>query len=42
MKLGQNWDTLGVYFHKFDMVIGGLIAIGAIYYIFRHIRNKNH
>jgi membrane protein DedA with SNARE-associated domain len=42
MKLGQNWDTLGVYFHKFDVVIGGLIGIGVIYYVYRHLRNKNH
>jgi membrane protein DedA with SNARE-associated domain len=42
MKLGQNWGTLGVYFHKFDMVIGGLFAAGALYYIFRHLKNRNH
>ena len=38
MKLGQNWDTLGVYFHKFDMVIGVLIALGVAYYIWHHLR----
>ena len=42
MKLGENWDTLGVYFHKFDIVIGGLIAAGVIYYLFRHVKNRNH
>ncbi len=42
MKLGENWDTLGVYFHKFDIVIGGLIAAGVIYYLFHHVRKKNH
>src|SRR5512147_1298245 len=30
MKLGENWDTLGVYFHKFDLVIGILVAGGAL------------
>jgi len=42
MKLGENWDTLGVYFHKFDIVIGGLFVAGVIYYLFRHLRNRNH
>ncbi len=42
MKLGQNWNTLGGYFHKFDMVIGSLIFIGFIYYVYRHIKNRNH
>jgi len=41
MKLGENWDTLGVYFHKFDIVIGILIAAGAIYYIWHHLKNQN-
>ena len=38
MKLGQNWDTLGVYFHRFDMVIGILIALGVIYYLWHHLK----
>jgi membrane protein DedA with SNARE-associated domain len=42
MKLGENWDTLGVYFHKFDIVIGGLIAAGVIYDLVHHVRKKNH
>lgn len=41
MKLGQNWDTLGVYFHKFDVVIGILIGAGIVYYLWRHLRNRN-
>ena len=42
MKLGENWDTLGAYFHKFDIVIGILIAAGAVYYIWRHLKNRKH
>ena len=42
MKLGENWDTLGAYFHKFDAVIGILIATGAFYYIWRHLKNGKH
>jgi membrane protein DedA with SNARE-associated domain len=40
LKLGQNWDTLGGYFHRFDMVIGGLIAIGVVYYIWRLLKGR--
>jgi membrane protein DedA with SNARE-associated domain len=42
MKLGENWDTLGVYFHKFDIVIGILLAAGAAYYIWRHLQSQKH
>ncbi|MFZ2188564.1 MAG: DedA family protein [Candidatus Moraniibacteriota bacterium] len=40
-KLGDNWNTLGVYFHKFDAVIGVLILIGAIWFVRRHLNIKN-
>lgn len=41
-KLGDNWNTLGGYFHKFDLVIGIIILIGLIGFIKRHINlNKN-
>jgi membrane protein DedA with SNARE-associated domain len=42
MKLGQNWDTLGVYFHRFDMVIGGLILLGIIYYLWHHLKERKN
>jgi membrane protein DedA with SNARE-associated domain len=42
MKLGENWDTLGAYFHKFDIVIGILLAAGAAYYIWRHLKSQKH
>jgi membrane protein DedA with SNARE-associated domain len=41
MKLGENWDTLGVYFHKFDIVIGIVAVVGAGYYIWRHLKTQN-
>ena len=41
MKLGDNWDTLGKYFHRFDAVIGLLILIGIIYFIKRHLNHNN-
>lgn len=40
-KLGDNWDTLGVYFHKFDAVIGILILIFIIWFVRRHINLRN-
>lgn len=44
-KLGDNWNTLGVYFHKFDLVIGIIILIGIIWFVKRHlnirIKEKN-
>ncbi len=36
-KLGDNWDTLGVYFHKFDLVIGIIIVAGLIWFVRRHL-----
>ena len=42
MKLGQNWDTLGVYFHKFDLVIGVIIALGAAYYLWHHLKTRKN
>jgi len=38
MKLGQHWDTLGVWFHRFDAVIVGLFAIVLVAYVWRHVR----
>lgn len=39
-KMGENWNTLGVYFHKFDVVIGVVIIIGVVWFVRRHIRIK--
>ncbi len=36
-RLGSNWETLGVYFHRFDTVIGVIILAGAAWWIWRHI-----
>jgi len=40
-KLGDNWDTLGVYFHKFDFIIVAVILLGAVWYVRRHLKNIN-
>ena len=39
-KLGDNWDTLGVYFHKFDFVIVIVILLGVAWYIRRYFKNR--
>ena len=30
MKLGENWRSLGKYFHKFDAVIGAFLLVGIV------------
>jgi membrane protein DedA with SNARE-associated domain len=37
-KLGENWDGLRPYFHKFDFVLGILIVAGAAYFIRSRVR----
>jgi membrane protein DedA with SNARE-associated domain len=39
MKLGENWDTLGGYFHKADIAIGIVLIAGITWYVWRHVRN---
>jgi membrane protein DedA with SNARE-associated domain len=38
MKLGQHWDTLGPYFHRFDTVIAALLVIGVVLVLYNRIR----
>jgi len=40
MKLGQHWDTLGVYFHQFDAAIGVVLVVAIVWYIRRHLRHQ--
>ena len=37
-KLGENWDGLRPYFHKFDFVLGLIIVAGAVYFIRSRVR----
>ena len=37
-ELGQHWNTLGPYFHRFDGIIGALLVIGAALLIYNRIR----
>ncbi len=31
--LGSKWDTIGVYFHKFDLILAVLLILTALFYI---------
>jgi len=37
--MGENWIALEIYFRKFQWIIGGLIVLGAVWWIWRHISN---
>ena len=39
MKLGQHWDTLGGWFHRFDAVILAVLLLGFGLYVWRHVRH---
>jgi len=39
-KLGEHWDTLGRWFHRFDAAIAALILTGAVFWIWRHLRHR--
>ncbi len=40
MKLGENWRTLGKYFHQFDAVIAVLLAVGLVWFLWSHWQNR--
>src|SRR5436305_2369253 len=40
MKLGENWRTMGKYFHQFDAIIGGLLVIAIIWFLWSHWQNR--
>jgi membrane protein DedA with SNARE-associated domain len=40
MKLGQRWMTLREYFHRFDAVLGVVIVLGAVWFIYNRWKNR--
>jgi len=40
LKLGENWLTLGAYFHKFDSAITLVLLIAVVWYVRRHWRHR--
>jgi membrane protein DedA with SNARE-associated domain len=40
MKLGENWRSLGKYFHQFDAVIGVLLLAAIAWFIWSHWQHR--
>lgn len=38
LKMGENWENLRIYFDKFNYLIVGIIILGVIWWILRHIK----
>lgn len=41
MKLGENWNTLRDKLHGFDTAIIVIIVLGAAWWVWRHVKNRN-
>lgn len=39
VKLGEHWDTLGSWFHRFDAVILAVLLVAFGLYVWRHVRH---
>ncbi|MGH8278248.1 MAG: DedA family protein [Gammaproteobacteria bacterium] len=39
LHLGEHWDTLGAWFHRFDKIILALVLLAFAWYVWRHLRN---
>jgi membrane protein DedA with SNARE-associated domain len=43
MRLGEKWDSLKVYFHRFDAVIVAVVVLCIIWWVRRHLKqNAQH
>ena len=40
MKLGENWRSLGKYFHQFDAIIGTMLLAGLVYFIWSRTQHR--
>lgn len=40
LTLGENWQTLGPYFHKADAVIGTTLVLGVAWYVYHKLKHK--
>ena len=41
VRLGARWDVLRPYFHRFDTVIGLVLALGAAWFVYTHWKNRS-
>jgi membrane protein DedA with SNARE-associated domain len=40
MILGKNWETIKVYFHRFDYLIGAVILLGIGIFLGKHLKRN--
>jgi len=40
MILGKNWETIKVYFHRFDYLIGAVILLGIGIFLWKHLKRN--
>jgi len=40
--MGENWHDIEVYFRKFQWIIGGLIILGIVWWVWRHFNHLKH
>jgi membrane protein DedA with SNARE-associated domain len=40
MKMGEHWTGLRVYFHRFDLVIGVVLAAAIAWFVWSHLKNR--
>jgi uncharacterized membrane protein YccC len=40
MKAGEHWHYLGAYFHRFDAVIGAVIVIAVVWFVWTHWKHR--
>jgi len=38
-RLGERWESLGPWFHRFDALIGVAILLAAVGWVWRHLRH---
>jgi membrane protein DedA with SNARE-associated domain len=38
-KLGENWEALKPYFHRFDALIAAVLVGGAVWWVRRHLKH---
>lgn len=39
--MGENWHDIEVYFREFQWIIGGLIILGIVWWVWRHFNQQN-
>src|SRR5438270_4809945 len=40
MKLGENWRYLGKYFHQFDKIIGAILALVVVWFVWSRWKHR--